>query len=200
MKPVIPLFMLLLMSLVSCQNNRSNQQPNNNVPEALEENNSYEILSKRGYEDLLEKLYKDLAAKDSDLIKLEKMIAVLNESKADSAEAFTYFNERNTTFYQDARAHLNQIADSSLREIAEQSVQASLQKYNASVSKHKSILTEIDTNKITLNDLHLMIKISRAMAVMEKYQKSNKPSTKPLEGYLQKVNEAKKYADSLARK
>jgi hypothetical protein len=59
------------------------------------------------------------------------------------------------------------------------------------------ILKEIDTTNKALNDLHVAMKIILTLPLIEKYQKENLPSTKPMEGYLKEMNKALKSMDSL---
>jgi hypothetical protein len=76
----------------------------------------------------------------------------------------------------------------------------SFTKYDASISRHNNILNSIETKNLTLNDLHTVLKISRTLPIIEKYQRDNLPTTKSLEGFSKQLDEAIKYADTLTRK
>lgn len=63
------------MALASCGDNRTQDKPKQKTPKALEDkSSSYEIISKRGNDDLLEGLYNEVVRKDIDLKKLEDRI------------------------------------------------------------------------------------------------------------------------------
>lgn len=87
---------ILVLTFVSCSNNRTQDTPKQETPKALEDkSSSYEIVSKRGYDDLVESLYYELVSKDIELKKLEDKIEELNKSKSDTTELFDKFNGKN---------------------------------------------------------------------------------------------------------
>ena len=65
---------------------------------------------------------------------------------------------------------------------------------------HTNLLGIINAKTITINDLHTVLKIKRTLPLIEKYQAVNKSSTKPLEGFADKVNRTLNLADTLANK
>lgn len=187
--------------LFSCDSSRTQETPQNETPKALEDKTpSSEIVSKRGYNDLIESLYEELVEKTPDLKELETQIDKLAGSKSDSLEQFSKYNGKNQSYYQSADSHVEQIKDTVIKEKMKLLIQTSLRKYGSFVSKHNDILKVIDKKTITLNDLHLVLKITRTLPLIEKYQKDNLPATKPLEGYSKKLNETTQYADSLSKK
>ena len=189
------------MTLYSCNNSRRQDKQQNETPKALEDKgSSYEIISKRGYDDLLESLYKELANKTPELKELEKQIENLTESKSDSTELFSKYDGKSQNYYQSANSNVGQIKDTILKERMTQLIYNSLTSYNSLVSKHNDILRSIRIKDVSLNDLHLILKITRTLPLIDKYQKENRPSTKSLEGYSTQLDKTIKYADTLTKK
>ena len=131
---------------------------------------------------------------------LETEINKLTDSNGDSLEQFNKFNGKNHSYYRSARNHNEQIKDTVLKEKMKLLIQTSLTKYGSLVSKHNDILSSIEKKTSTLNDLHLVLKITRTIPLIEKYQLDNLPTTNPLEGYLKQLNKTTQYADSITKK
>lgn len=201
MKTQFLLAALLFITMLSCNSPRAEHNPKPETPKALEEkNSSLEIVTKRGADDLVAGLYNELAEKTPELKQLEERIANLHESKSDSTASFDHFNEKNLGYYETADIYINQIQDSVLKSNIKNLVAGSLAKYNASVSQHNNILKTIETKELTLNDLHLILKLTRTLPLMEQYQKDNKPSTKSMEGFYKELDGTVRYADTLVKK
>ncbi len=191
----------IVLTLASCDNTRTQDKPKQETPKALQEkNSSYEIISKRSSDDLVESLYNELLEKDKDLKKLENEIKILNESKGDSTELFDNFYNKNESYYSSANRHIDQLGDSLLKEKMRTIIKNSRTNYNSSISRHKQLLKVIETQGLTLNDLHTVLKITKTIPLIDKYQKDNLPSTKSLEGYIHKQSEVIKFADTLTKK
>ena len=119
------------MTLASCDNTHTQDKPKQETPKALEDkSSSYEIVSKRSYDDLVESLYKELVTKDIDLKKLEDKIDELNNSKTDTTELFDKFNGKNQSYFNSADRHVSEINDSLVREKMKNILALQLAKYN----------------------------------------------------------------------
>lgn len=185
----------ILIAILSC--NRHKQQPQQNVPKALEEKKSaYSLISKRGSDDLVESLYSELADETPLLKKLEEDIDAINSSKEDSLKQFQKFDSKNNSYYNSAQNHTGLIQDSLLRERIRNLVQSSLSNYNSLTAPHNNILKSISSKETSISDLHVALKIIKTLPVIGKYQKDNLPNTKSLEGYSQQqtktINELQK--------
>jgi uncharacterized protein YdiU (UPF0061 family) len=191
----------IVLTLASCENTRTQDNPKQETPKALQDkNSSYEIISKRSYDDLVESLYNELLDKDKDLKKLENDIKVLNESKEDTTELFDNFDNKNESYYSSANRHIDQLSDSLLKTKMRIMITNSLTNYNSLVTRHNALLKTIETKSMTLNDLHTVLKITKTIPLIDKYQKDNLPSTKSLESYIHKQNEVIEFADTLTKK
>ena len=190
-----------MFTLVACDNPQRQDKPEQETPKALEDKSvSSEILSKRGYDDLVESLYSELLDKNQDLKNLENKIQELNQSKNDSTKSFDNFNTKSINYYSAANRRIDQLNDSLLRIKMRTLISSSLTKYKSSITTHETLLKTIDAGGITISDLHTTLKITETLPLIEKYQHNNLPSTKPLEGFIQKQNQAIKLADTLSKK
>ncbi len=201
MRTIVLLLALCFLTLFSCDNSRTQDKPKNETPKALEDkSSSYEIVSKRGYDDLVESLYKELADKTPELNELEKQIDNLADTRNDSTKSFNIYNGKNKSYYQSAINHVEQMKDTVLKDKIKLLIQNSLTKYNKTVSKHNDILKSIDCKSLSLNDLHTILKITRTLLLIDKYQQDAIPATKSLEGYSKQLDKTIKFADTLTKK
>jgi phosphoenolpyruvate carboxylase len=201
MKKQIIIAAVILAALTSCSNSRKQDNSEQEIPKALEDkSSSFTIASKRGPDDLVESLYNELVDKTPELKKLEDKIDDLNKSKNDSTELFDKYNEKNQSYYSAANRHLERITDSLLRDKMKVLIANNLSKYNSIISRHGDLLKSIDTKSLTLNDLHAILKITRTVPLIEKYQKDKLPSAKSLEGFSKQLDETINYTDTLIKK
>jgi hypothetical protein len=202
MKNKIILSSLIFLTLISCDNLRKNAKPNQETPKALDDTkSSYDIVSKsRWSDDLVESLYSELSEKTPELSQLGDKIEKLRKNEGDSTESFNQYNQKNQAYFSAANAHIEQIKDTVLREKMKLLITASLSKYNAKVSPHLALLKAIDAKNVSLNDLHSVLKITRTLPLIEKYQRDNLPTTKSIKGFSKRLDETLKYADTLVKK
>ena len=193
---------VVLLTFASCDNARikENQDQNQETPKALQEEKSYEIVSKREYGDIIESLYKELADKTPELKDLETKLNALSASKSDSTEQYDKYNGKNQSYYYSADNHLKQINDSTLRKKMQALISSSLTKYNSKVYRHTELLKSIDKKTMTLDDLHEILIITTTLPLIEKYQNDNLPTTKSINGYLKQLDKAVQIENSLLEK
>jgi hypothetical protein len=162
---------------------------------------SYDIVSKsRWSDDLVESLYGELVDKTPELSQLEDKIENLRKSKGDSAESFNQYNQNNQAYFGAVNSHIEQIKDTVLRDKMKTFITANLSKYNEKVSPHLALLKAIEYKNVSLNDLHSVLKITRTLPLIEKYQRDNLPTTKSIKGFSKRLDETLKYADTLVKK
>ena len=192
---------ILVFIIVSCNNSKTHNEPNQELPKALEgKSSSYETISKRGHEDLIESLYSELVSKDNDLKRLEENIDELNRSKSDSTALFDQFNGKNQSYFSSADRHIGEITDSLVRERLRNLIAIQLAKYKSSTARHNELLTLINGKQTALSDMYHVLKIVRTLPLIDKYQQDNIPAKKPLEDYIKKQDGAIQLADSLSKK
>ena len=193
---------LILLTFISCNNTRTkdNQEQKQETPKVLQDEKSYEIVSKRDYDDVIESLYKELADKAPELKDLETNLHDLSASKSDSTEQFDKYNGKNRSYYNSADSHIERINDSTLRKKMKELISSSLTKYDSKVYQHTEILKSIDKKTMTLYDLHEVLIITTTLPLIEKYQNDNLPATKSINGYLKQLDKAVQIENSLLEK
>jgi hypothetical protein len=145
---IVTLFALMLFS---CNNNRTQDNARQETPKALEDNNlSYEIITKQGYEDLIESLYSELVSRDIDLKKLEDQIEELNKSKADSTNLFDKYNGKNQSYFTSANSHISKINDSILKNRMNILVAHNLAQYTSLTARHTELMKAIEGKRLTI--------------------------------------------------
>ena len=202
MKKQILISTLVLLILVSCDNSGNKEKPEQQqeIPTALQDKGSSGIISKRGYENLLESLYKELATNTPELNELEIKIKSLSESKDDSTKLFDRYNGKNQYYYSSADSHVKQIKDSILRKRIKLLISASLTRYNSKIYRHSEILKSIDKKTMTLDDLHEVLMITTTLPIIENYQNDNLPATKSIDGNSKQLDKVLNIEDALLQK
>lgn len=197
-KIFIPAILILLVA--SCDNNPVQNKPKQETPKALEDkSSSYEIISKRSSNDLVESLYNELLTKDTDLKKIEDKIDQVNKSKSDSTGSFDKFNARNESYFMAADKYISQINDSLLKDKMKLLITNNVAKYHSSITSHRELLTIIAAKSLTISDLHNVLKIVKTLPLIEKYQSDHLRNKNSLEGYINQQDETIKMADSLTK-
>lgn len=187
---IILLPLLVCVTICSCkEKNTPSSAPatadTTVVPQALQENNgssgSYLSKGKRGPGDLVEELYDELKAQTPALQQLEESIGRVKVEKTDSSEAFNEYGQKNNAYYNSANRHLETIKDTVTRQRIRTLITASMADYESRVSANKDLLALLNRKDLTLDDLYIAMKLTRTMEMIEKFQRHNLPSTKPLE-------------------
>ncbi|MDD4994198.1 MAG: hypothetical protein PHR83_18410 [Paludibacter sp.] len=200
MKKLILISTVILLIFVSCENSRIKENQKQETPEALQEESKYDIISKRGYGDILESLYGELASKTPELKELENKLDTLSAVKGDSTKSFDRYDRKNQSYYSYADNHVKQINDSVLRKQMQSLILSSLKKYNSKIYRHTELLKSIDRKSMTLGDLHEILIITTTLPLIEKYQNENLPGTKSINGYLKQLDKAVEIENSLLEK
>lgn len=195
---LIPIISFLFFS---CKQPGKNTELTPDTPKALQEKSSSEaIFSKRSYpDDLVESLYSELTDKTPELKDLEEMISKLEDQKSDSVESFKKFDQKNTSYYNSANQHLQQIKDSLIRKKIKSIIDSSLSAYNSKTRRYKNLISTLYLKEINLEDLHIVLKLVKTLQLIEKYQKENIPSTKSIEKVIEGFDKAIQKTDTLTK-
>ena len=195
------LFLLTIsLILICCGRKKQQQQAENGTPHSLEQHESKSLFSKRAPGDLVEDLYSELVSDKSELQKLEKDIEDLADRKNDSLSYFNDFDNKNDRYYSSAQMHASQIQDSALKKKMIQALEDNLSAYEGRIASIKALVKELNQKQLALNDHHIMLKLILTMAMMEKFQKNNLPSSKSLEPINSEYDKLTRRTDSLAGK
>jgi hypothetical protein len=190
-------FLVFIIFAISCS--KPSKTPD--TPAALQQKNTeLDFSYKRGDEDLVNSLYTELAKKTPELNDLEEQINALKDSEADSLKSFVNYNSKSDSYYTEAERMTAQLTDSVLKNKIRLLVEKSQSNYKASTTVQKKLLGQIDLKNISINDLHILLKVSKTLPLIEKYQLKNKPTTSPITGYIKEMDKVIKLADTLSKK
>jgi hypothetical protein len=205
MKLFYPAFFIISILFFSCDNKQfvPESQPQE-TPKALQTDNESSggsYISKKRYDnDLVEELYNELLEKNAALSSLEQGIEKLKDDKKDSAVLFNTFDSKNNSYYSSANMHIGAIKDSGVKERIRQIIDNSLSKYKTKIAAHNNLIAAINSKDITLDDLHIVLKLSQTLRMIEQYQTSDLPSTRPLENTIKVYDKIIIKTDSLSKK
>ena len=192
---------IIFLTLFSCNNSQTQDKSKQETPKALADNVlENEIYTKRDYNDLVESLYNELVSKNAELKNLEDRIDELNRSKSDSTNLFDKFNGKNQSYFNSADKHISEIKDTLLRNKMNSLIVGNLAIYNLSIARHKELLKIMETNNVTISDLHNVLKIVKTFPLIEKFQKDNLPGTNPFENYIKLQDKTIKLTDTVIKK
>jgi len=186
MKLFYPIIVCMATLFVSCNNNKP--APENKpaeIPKVLQDNSSeaelsYSLKKRAPAGDLVEDLYNELLEKDAALSNLEHSIEKIKTDSKDSVIAFNDFDSKNNSYYDSYGRHLNEIKDSVLKNRVKQLLDNSLAKYKTHIAAHNNLIAAIAGKDITLDDLHVILKLNKTLAMIEQYQSGSLPALKPL--------------------
>lgn len=190
-------YCLLICTAFSCKDAERPTKSKEDTPTALADEESYNIVSKRGREDLIDNLYAEILAKDLALKKVDDNIKEIENGKSDSLKKFNSYDEKNQDYFVSANAHVKEINDSVLRKTLTALIAKNMEAYKVRTLQYKKLASSIDTKTSSLNDLSLALKISRTLPLIEKYQKENLPSNKSILNLSYKIDQTIKLADTL---
>jgi hypothetical protein len=184
----------IFLSLVACiviyscnQKNDSAPAPAADtivVPDALQDNknSSRGSYSKQeGPGGLVEELFDELKDQTPALQQLEENIDRIKVMREVSIELFNKYDSKNNSYYGSAQIHFRSISDSLIRERVRAMINASLARYENMTTTNKDLLAILNKKDATVNDLYTVLKLTKSMEMIEKFQRQNLPSTKPLE-------------------
>jgi hypothetical protein len=170
------------------------------APQPLEKEKSFDISLRSGRRNLVERLYDDVVNKTPALKQLEAEINALEEGKSDSTKDFDDFNNKNSDYYADGALYAADVTDSVLKEYIKKMLTESQARYKGKAENLTNLEGSINSKSETLNDLHILLKLSKTIHIMENYQNTNMPLPRPLENIADSYNIAIKKTDSLAKK
>lgn len=186
-----------IITFYSCAGKNKERTQHQNVPQALDDNKRSEYsFSSKGRENIIEELYKELVKETPALQELDKSIHDAYDNKRDSLKPFEDFDRKNNSYYSATESYINGIKDSVLKQSISTLISNSLQKYSAQTQPSKALIESLANKDIKLSDLYSVLKLTKTVAIMEKYQQTNLPSTHPLQvvnrDYDKVIEETKK--------
>lgn len=201
MKFTVTIVFILSIVIISCSDKREPVNPENQVPQALEENDKpTRSFSKRSPENLVESIYQELVGKSPELKALEDAITELNKNKPDSVSDYENFRENNLSYFNAANMYIDNIKDSLLKQKMRDLITSGKSGFTKTVTMHDKLMEGISTNNLQIADLHKSVKIVTTLSVMENYWENNFLSTKPIEAILKKQEEILRTEEEIINK
>lgn len=194
---------LCLLIWVSCTSRKENStQPQNNVPQALQDNKENELVSfkKRATEDLVEELYREKAGSTPALQAIEKMIDKLRDAGEDSLEIYRDFKMKNEQFYNSANRYLGAVNDSLLRKEIEVVLEKSMTAYKNKISGLNNLEAIVNEKSASIHDRHTILMILISLGMIGDYQQVNMPSSKPVQSVIDNYSQLIQKMDSVISK
>lgn len=175
--------MVLLVLCMACSNPSRNQQqePEQSVPEALQENKNTKGMSKRAPENLVEELYEEQRSSDSSLQQMEESLEQLQEAIPDSLRDFHLFDGKNSSYFRQAEAFTLGIRDSLLKKETAAWLEQAENAYIQNTASLNALKNAIGNNSLSLTDRHNILKLMVSLTMMKRYQRENRPQQQPLE-------------------
>jgi hypothetical protein len=130
---------------------------------------------------------------------LENEIYILQQNQPDSLKAFTLYNNNNKEYYATYQKHLDNIKDSALRRQVKKILDSSMRAYKKKFFEHQKVFDSTSAMYNALSDMHRVLKLSKTLAVMEKYQDENLPDTFSLKKTMQQLSNIIQKTDSIIK-
>jgi hypothetical protein len=173
---------LLAAILFACSQRKPLPAVNPGTPKALQEKESEFSLSKRGYDDdLIDKLYKEELGKSPALKALEDRVNSLQELRGDSLYHFEKFINQNNIYYTTANQYIERLRNEGLKVQLKTLIDSSRNAYAIRTRTHTNLISQLDASELTLNDLHVVLKLVKTLPLIERYQKDELPAVAPIE-------------------
>jgi hypothetical protein len=175
------IYVLIIISLTifvfsGCGHKKNKQDAKQETPEALQESKLDIISYSRSGNDLVEKLYRELAGKSTELQKLGADLDEYNDKLDNVNELFSKYNGKSDSYYSSAGNMANSISDSLLRKKMKTFISTSIDKYDKKTAELNALLKLISQSNANLRDVHTVLKIVLTLPEIEKYQNDKLPS------------------------
>jgi hypothetical protein len=150
--------------------------------------------------DLVESLYHELVKKDTALTALEERLDELPGKRSDSVRSFNTYDGKNNDYYGSAERHISEIKDSILRKKMEAMIAESDTAYKVMTARHRGLLAEVDGQRVSMDDLHEVLKLTRTLPLIQQYQKGHLPGISPLQHLREEYERLVREEARLAKK
>ncbi|BFO68125.1 hypothetical protein [Chryseobacterium sp. KCF3-3] len=183
----------LVLSILSCRENKSKQAPvvenavdnaESSVSGAIKKNTRYS--SREG--NLVHEIYQELIKNDKALQDLDTRIENIQKDAETSISEYDDIIGKSETYYNDATALSNSVTDSVTKKQIEKEIKASAEKYDLKTQTIRNLIGKIKANKATLYDQYIVFKIRKTLPEIEKYQTAHPLKTDSLNQFINKQN------------
>lgn len=192
-------FLCACLFLHACTT-KSQPAQKENTPAPLQDKKMEDVsFSKRGADDMVESLYKDLKKKNTNLQDLEKQINQQPGILQDSLDILNHFEEKNNQYYSAAEAYIKRLSDSTLRKDMNELISASIKNHKNSMLPLKNLTETINSKKVKLKDVYTVLKLVKTLPLIQNYQQSHTPSVSLLSGINGEYDKIISTAEKMAK-
>ena len=184
----------LVLSLLSCRENKSQQAPalenavdnaESSVSGSIKKNTRY--TSRSG--NLVHEIYQELIKNDKALQDLDERIEIIDKETEDAITEYDDVIQKSETYYNDAMALSNSVTDSVTKKQIEKEIKTSSDQYNVKTQTIRDLIAKIKTNRATLHDQYVVFKIRKTLPEIEKFQSAHPLKTDNLNQFINKQNQ-----------
>lgn len=172
---IIPLLLLVLFSCSDVEVKNDQEQQKKELPKALDGGDILDYSSYRRVS-LINQIYEDLLSENQELRDLEKKLGDLSDNKVEIVAEFRSFFETNDLYYQEGSNLVNEISNDLLSQQADSLLGASQLKYSKKINLATSLMDEIDTLSVQINDYRILLKLIVTLPHIEEFQNQKYPS------------------------
>lgn len=180
---------ILLLSVVSCKESRTENPEQNNAVANAESSITDQLKSGTRFDNnMVDKIYFELRKNDEQLQNLDRKI----EKSLEEAQKIINEKEKvlskSNDYYRDADSRLRIIKDSTLKKTVENELKISESKYDLKTKPVRDKIIELQKSIDATMDYYASFKIRKTLPEIEKYQNQNPLAPKNLELLVKKQN------------
>lgn len=184
--------LLITIAFQSC--NDAKNRTTQDTLATLENDSETKISSYTRYDDVIEKLYEDLTAKNPPLQQLEKDIKAIQAKAKKHTNDYNKYESKSTDYYTSANSKIAYIKDSLLRAQIMDLVKKSQLEHSKNTSSLTALINSVNANNAAIDDYYTLLKIVLTLPLIEQYQRDNLPTETP---FKETIEEQKKTVEEI---
>lgn len=180
---------ILILSLLSCSENKRENQP---IVENAVDNTDSSVKSSfesSRNENMVYQIYTELMKSDKNLQILDEKIRKTDEKTEKVTSQYNDVIGKTKAYYADANALTRAINDTVLKQKINEAIATSSEKYQLKTKRIKDLLEEVDKNRVKLHNQYVIFQIKKTLPEIEKYQNAHPLKTDSLENFINKQNQ-----------
>lgn len=181
---ILTALLLVFFSCGDVEVKNDNELVKKELPKALDGGDILDYSSYRRVS-LIDQIYDDLLIENQGLRDLEQKLEKLSNNKLEIVEEFRSFFETNDLYYQEGSNLVNEISNDIISEKADSLLGTSQMKYSKKITLAKSLVSEIDTLSVEINDYKILLKLIVTLPHIEEFQNQKHPSNSLLKKLIE---------------
>lgn len=177
---------ILILSLLSCRENKSQNDIVGKAAENTESSIPIKRLSKT--QDIFNGIYDEKIKNDKEIKKVDEKVSLMQEDAHKIQSIYSSVISNSEDYYLIAKNEAKSINDSVLRKEMIKLIEESADDYYQKVQKIKDLKHKINRNKQSIYSLYAAFKIRKTLPEIEKYQNAHPLKTDSLNQFINKQN------------